>query len=107
MDAEDEPDRLSGVHAPILVVAGLDSSSEEEEEEMALNQRKGLKDLMARRNKGSTSREVPRSQIPPNLPLPPLLPITDLGLLLNPNLKKKRKDQKLEEGEVVPQKRAK
>ena len=74
---------------------------------MALNLRKGLKDLMARRNKGSTSKEVPMSQIPRSLPPPPLLPTTDLGLLPIPNLKKKRKEQELEEGEVVPQKGAK
>ena len=61
MDAKDEPDKLSGVQAPILVVARLDSSSEAEEEEMALNQRKGLRDLLAGRNKGSISKEVPKS----------------------------------------------
>ena len=60
-DAEDEPDRLSGVHAPILMVAHLNSSFEEKEEEMALNQRKGLRDLMAGRNKGSTSKEIPKT----------------------------------------------
>ena len=60
-DAEDEPDRLSGVHAPILMVAHLNSSFEEKEEEMALNQRKGLRDLMAGRNKGSISKEIPKT----------------------------------------------
>ena len=69
-----------------------------------MNQRKGLRDLLAGRNKGSTSKEVPKSQTPPNLPP---LPTTDLSLLLIPNLKKKRKDQELEKGEVVPQKGAK
>ena len=43
----------------------------------------------------------------PTLPLPPPPPTTELGLLPIPNLKKKRKDQELEEGEVVPQKGAK
>ena len=62
---------------------------------------------MAGKNKGSTSKEVPKSQIPPSLPPPPPPPTTDLGLLPIPNLKKKRKDQELEEGEVVPQKGAK
>ena len=74
---------------------------------MALNQRKGLRDLMAGRNKGSTSKEVPKSQIPPNLLPPPPPPITDLSLLPTHNLKKKRKDQELKEGEVVSQKGAK
>ena len=68
---------------------------------MALNQRKGLRDLLAGRNKGSTSKEVPKFQTPPNLPPSPPPPTIDLDLLLIPNLKKKRKDQVLEEGEVV------
>ena len=103
-DAKDEPDRLSSVHAPILVVALPDSSSKEKKEEMALNQKKGLRDLLARRNKGSTSKEVPKSQTPPNLPFPPPPHITNLGLLPILNLKKKRTDQELKEREVVPQK---
>ena len=88
-DAKKETDRLSGVHTPILVISHPDSSSKEEEEEMALNQTKGLRDLMVVRNKGSTSKEVPKSSISPNLPPPPT---NDLGLLPIPNLKKKRKD---------------
>ena len=40
----------------------LDNTSEEEEDEMALNWRnKGLRELMAARNKGSNSKEVPKS----------------------------------------------
>ena len=55
-DTKDEPDRHLGVHAPILVIARPDSTSEEEEDKMTLNQgNKGLRDLMAVRNKGSTS----------------------------------------------------
>ena len=73
---------------------------------MALNQRKVSWDLMAERNKGSISQEVPKSQIPPNLPPSPPSPTTDLGMLPIPNLKKKRKDQVLEEGDVILQKRA-
>ena len=36
-DAEEEPNRHSSIHAPILVIARPDSSTEEEEDEMALN----------------------------------------------------------------------
>ena len=51
-----------GVQAPILVIAHLDSTFEEEEAKMALYRgNKNLKDLMATRNKGSTSQEVPKS----------------------------------------------
>ena len=61
-NAEEETDRHSGVHASILVIARPDSTSEEKEDEMALNQEnKSLRDLMAARNKGSTSQEVPSS----------------------------------------------
>ena len=51
----------------------------------------------------STSKEVPKSQVPPILPPSPPLPLTDLGLHAIPNLKKKRPMQKLEEGEVALQ----
>ena len=104
-NAKDEPDRHSGVHAPILVITHPDSTFEEEADEMALNGgNKDLRDLMAARNKGSTSKEVPKSQFPPILPPPPPLPPTDLRLHAIPNMKKKRPVQELEEGEVVPQK---
>ena len=72
-DVEDELDRHSSVHTLILVVAHLDRSSEEEEDEMALNMgNKGLRELLVGRNTGSTSKEVPKSKLPP--PLPPLYP---------------------------------
>lgn len=67
---------------------------------MTLNPKKGLKNLLAGRNKGSSSKEAPKSQTPPILPLPP--PSTT-GLLPIPNLKKKRKEQEVNEGEVVHQ----
>ena len=79
-----------------------DNSSKDEEEEMALNQRKGLRDFMARRNKGSSSKQVPKSQVADNLPSLLLPPTTSLDLISLPSLKKKRKEQELEEGEVAP-----
>ena len=101
-DAKDESDRHSGVRSPILVIARPDNTSEEEEDEMALNWRsKSLRDLMATRNKGSTLQEVLKSQVPPTLPPPTLLFLTDLGLHAVPNLKKRRPVQELEEGEVA------
>ena len=104
-NTEEETDRHSGVHASILVIARPDSTSEEEENEMALNRgKKSLRDLMAARNKGLTSQEAPKSQVPPTLSPPSPLPPTDLGLHVIPNLKKKRLVQEFEEGEVAPQK---
>ena len=70
---------------------------------MHLKQRTSLKGLLPNRNKGLTSKEVPKTQIPPKLPTPSPSPPADLGLHANPNLKKKRPMQDLEEGEVVSQ----
>ena len=67
---------------------------------MSLNSRKGLKDLLTGRSKGSFSKEAPKSQPPSSLPLPHP-PVT--GLLPIPNLKKKSKKQEFEEGEEIHQ----
>ena len=63
--------------------------------------RPGLKGLLASRNKGGSSKEAPKTQ-PPAIPTPP--PPIELGLLTMPNLKKRRPDQDLEEGELIPRK---
>ena len=102
LDSEGELDKSSVAHSPKLIIARVDSSSEEEGD-MALNPRKGLKDILARRNKGSSSKEALKTQLSPSLPLPPLPSL--FGLLPNPNLqKKKRKEKDIEEGEIVPPK---
>ena len=73
---------------------------------MALNLRRGLKDLVAGRNKGLSSKEAAQTQLPPNLPLPPFP--SPPGLLLDPNLQKKnRKEKDIDEGEIVPPKGSK
>ena len=71
-----------------------------------LKKRSGLKGLIANRNKGGTSKYVPKIQTPAILPHPPP-PTTDLGLLANLNLKKNKPSQELKEGEVPPQKGSK
>ena len=68
---------------------------------MDQKKRPGLKGLLASRNKGGRSEEAPKTQ-PPVIPPPSLS--TDLDLLAMPNLKKRKPDQKFEEGELVPQK---
>ena len=68
-----------------------------------MKQRISLKGLLANKNKGLTSKEAPKTQVPPSLPPSPL-PSTILGLHANPNLKKKRPLQDLEKGEVALQK---
>ena len=93
-DSEDEPNRFLGFCTLGLVIACIDESLEDEEE-MALNKKKGLKELLMERNKG-TSGSQPLLASPP--PLPPTI-----SLLLIPNLKKMRKENEIaEEGEVVP-----
>ena len=61
---------------------------------------------MANQNKGSTSKEVPKTQVPHNLP-PPSPPMTVEGLLPCLDLKKKRKALEGKEGEIIPPKEAK
>ena len=99
-DSEDELDRHSAAHSPRLIVARVDPGSDEDEE-MEINLRKGLKGLLAGRKKWGSSKEVPKSQVLANLPSPHPLPITTVGLLPYLDLKKKRKVQEVEEGEVV------
>ena len=68
-NSEADFDRFSTAQSPKLVVARVDISSEEEVE-MALNPRRGLRDLVARR-KGGSSKDAKKTQLPPNPTLPP------------------------------------
>ena len=102
-NVEGESDRNSSIRTPPLVIAYSDNSSDEKEDNMALNKgSKSLRKLMAVRGKGSTSKAPNKSQAPSNLPsTPPQVP-ADLDLKANPDLKKKRPAESLEEGEVGP-----
>ena len=82
-NSEGELDKSSATHSPKLIITQVDSSSEEEDI-MAFNLRKGLKEILVERNKGSSSKNAPKTQLPPNLPPPPFP--CPFGLLLNPNL---------------------
>ncbi|KAL0013065.1 hypothetical protein SO802_000134 [Lithocarpus litseifolius] len=77
-DSEGNLDKSSAAPSPKLIVARVDESIGKEEE-MALDPRRGLRDIMANRNKGSSSKGVPKSQVLDDLP-PPLPPTTTLGL---------------------------
>ena len=74
---------------------------------MDINLRKGLKGLLVVRNKGGSTKDAPKSQVPTNLRPPPPFLVTLVGLPPNPNLKRKRKVQEVEEGGMVPSKGAK
>ena len=93
-------DRFSAAHSPRLIVARINTNQEIEEEGMDLKPRSGLKGLMSNRNKGQSSKDAPKEQAPASLPPPP----TDPKLQVNPNLRRKRPVDELEEGEVGPQK---
>ena len=99
LDSEIESANLSSIHPKQLVIAQIDLESEKEEEAMDSKKRLGLKGLLASRNKRGSSKETPKMQ--PLVVLPPPPSPTDLGLQAMPNLKKKRPDHELEEGEVA------
>ena len=96
-NSEADLDRFSTAHSPRLIVARVDISSKDEEGGMDLKQRTSLKGLLANRNKGSASKEVPKTQVPPSLPPPPL-PVITVGLLPNLDLKGKEKYRKWSRG---------
>ena len=63
-----------------------------------------LKELMKSRNKASSPKDKNKSKPPANPPLPsPQIP-ADLGLKPNPDLRKKRQMDTVEEGELGPSK---
>ena len=100
-DFETDSLDISFVHPRQLVITQIDSKSEEEEDQMDQKKRPGLRGLLAK-NKGGSSKEAPKTQSPLEIPVPPSR--TDLGLQAMPNLKKRRPDQGLDEGEIVPRK---
>ena len=97
-DSKTESVNLSSVHPKQLIITRIDSESEEEKEVMDQKKRPGLKGLIASKNKGGSSKEAPKTQLPA---IPPPHPPNDLGLLPMPNLKKRRPYHELEEGEVA------
>lgn len=97
LGSEGEIDRSLVVRSPKLIVAHVEDSSKEEEE-MSL-QRRGLRTLLAGRNKESAVKGALGSQ-PPTPPIP-LTHVVNPFIV--PPLKKKRKGKDVsEEGEVVP-----
>ena len=98
LDFETESDRISIAHQPGQAVVFIETSSKEAEA-MDLKKRPSLRDLMASRGKRATLPETLKVQTPVNiLPPPPLRP-ADQGLHPNPDPKKKKPIQELEEGE--------
>ena len=103
-DSEIDSVDISFVYPRQLVITQIDSESEEEEDQMDQKKRHDLRGLLAK-SRGGSSKEAHKTQPLPEIPVPP--PPTDLGLQAMPNLKKRRPDQGLEEGEIVPRKEGK
>ena len=98
-DPEGEQDRNFVVGVPIIITCSEDSS-EEEVDNMA-DKGKNLRELMASRGKGQSSK-VPAQSLTQNLPpVAPQVP-SNLGLKVKPNLKKKRPAEIPEEARWCP-----
>ena len=63
-----------------------------------------LRKLMKNRNKAPSPKDKNKSKPPANPPLPPPQILADLGLKPNPDLRKKRPMDIVEEGELGPSK---
>ena len=68
-----------------LVIAQIDTSQEIKEAGMDLKPRSGLRGLMSNRNKGQSSKNAPKEQVPAKIPPPP--PPSSTNLALQPNLR--------------------
>ena len=80
------------------------ANTSDEEEAMAPKTGPSLRELMKSRNKAPSPKDKNKSKPPTNPPLlPPQIP-ADLGLKPNPDLRKKRPMDIVEEGELSPSK---
>ena len=95
-------DRFSAADPTGLVIAQIDTSQEIEEADMDLKPRSGLRGLISNKNKGQSSKDALKEQVPTKIPPPPSS--TDPALQPIPNLRWKRPVEELEESEVGPQK---
>ena len=78
----------------------MDDSSDNEAEEMTSKPSPSLRELMKARNKAPSPQEANKSKPPVNPPPPPPQLPADLELKPNPELRRKRHQKVLEEGEV-------
>ena len=103
LEAEEGVDEHSCVQTSAQVITFIADTSDEEE---AMTPKTGpsLKELMKSRNKAPSPKDKNKSKPPANLsPPPPQIP-ADLGLKPNPDLRKKRPMDTVEEGELGPSK---
>ena len=98
-EAEEGADEHSCMQTSTQLADTLD-----DEEAMAPKTGPSLKELMKSRNKAPSPKDKNKSKPPANPPPPPPQIPADLGLKLNPDLRKKRQMDTVEEGELGPSK---
>ena len=91
------------MQTPAQVVTYIADTSDEEET-MAPKTGPCLKELMKNRNKAPSPQDKNKSKPPANPPPPPSHILADLRLKLNPDLRRKRPMDTVEEGELGPSK---
>ena len=106
LEVEEETNEYSCVQTPAQIITYVGDSSDEKEE-MAPKTGPSLRELMKRRNKTPSPQDKNKSKPPVNPPPPPPQLLVDLGLKLNPDLRRKRHDEALDEGEMGPSKGSK
>ena len=87
------------MQTPAQVVTYIADTSDEEET-MAPKTGPSLKELMKNRNKAPSLQDKNKSKLLANPPLPPPQILADLGLKPNPDLRRKRPLDIVEEGEL-------
>ena len=102
-EAEEEADEHSCMQTPAQMVTFITDTSDEEEA-MAPKTGPSLKELMKNRNKAPSPKDKNKSKPLANPPPPPPQIPADLGLKPNPDLRKKRPIDTVEEGELGPSK---
>ena len=102
-EAEEGADEHSCVQTPAQVVTFIADTSDEEEA-MAPKTGPSLKELMKNRNKAPSPKDKNKSKPPANPPPPPPQIPANLGLKPNPDLRRKRPIDTVEEGELGPYK---
>ena len=78
----------------------MEDSSDNEAKEMAPKPNQSLRELMKARNKAPSPQEANKSKPPVNPSPPPPQLLANFGLKPNPELRRKRHQKVLEEGEV-------
>ena len=99
LEAKEEVDEYLCIQTPTPIITYVGDFSDNEEEVMAPKTGPSLRELMKGRNKVPSPQDKSKSKPSVNPPPPPQLP-ADLGLKLNPDLRRKRHVEAPEEGEV-------